>query len=213
MGRGRSYSRVFALIVLALVSSCAHRTITPAPRFSACDSAASRDATYILGVPLQPHHHLSKPPQIVYAVQAPTGIAYVTYLTTNGTCSLTHLDARWQRHDRPLVFYLRGGRLRTAILRRKSTHAQLVMVDRWGRASTTTLMRAFPVGLTLWEETNTDLLHVALATRWQSEAGADILVDKNGPVLFPTGEQATPPPREWDVDHHAFMRRQSAYQP
>ena len=97
------------------------------------------------------------------------------------------------------------------MLHRRDGHAQLVVVDRWGRSSTTALRQAFPVGLTLWEETNTDLLHVALATRWQSEPGADIFVGKNGPVLFPTGEQATPPPLEWDVDRRAFERRKSAY--
>ena len=160
-----------------------------------------------------PHHHLTKPPQVVYVVDAPAGTAYMTYLSSEGRCSLTHLDARWERHDKPLVFHLRGGRLRMVVLVREGEHASLVVTDRWGRTSRTALTRALPVGLTLWEETHTDLLHAALDTRWQSEAGADIVVGKNGPELFPTDEQATPPPVEWDVDEHSFVRRVSVYKP
>jgi hypothetical protein len=199
---------------MVVLTGCTRQSPQPAASiFSTCDAAARRDADFILSATVEPRHHLTKPPQAVYVVEAPAGTAYLTYLTTQGRCSLTHLDARWERHDRPLFLHLRGGRLRTVALRRSDEHSQLAVVDRWGRESVTALTRALPVGLTLWEETNTDLLHAALATRWQSEAGADILVGKNGPELFPSEEHATPPPFEWDVDQHAFVRRVSVYKP
>jgi len=202
------------LVAVGLVAGCGRHARQPAaPAFSVCDAAAQSDATYIFGVALAPRHHLTKPPQVVYVVDAPAGAAYMTYIASPSGCSLTHLDARWEHHNQPLVFHLRGGRLRSVILERKGAHAQLVVVDSWGRASTTALTRALPVGLTLWEETHTDLLHAALATRWQSEAGADIVVGRNGPELFPSEEQATPPPVEWDVDRHEFVQRVSVYKP
>jgi hypothetical protein len=202
------------LLFATLLAGCTRQASQPVvPPFATCDAAARRDAVFILHSVIEPRHHLTKPPQVVYVVDAPAGTAYLTYLALRGQCSITHLDARWERHDQPLMLTLRGGRLRSVTLRRVGAHAQLVVVDRWGRESTTALTRAFPVGLTLWEETNSDLLHAALATRWQSEAGADIFVGKDGPVLFPSEEQATPPPSEWDVDRHAFVRRVSVYKP
>ncbi|MBV8339553.1 MAG: hypothetical protein JO343_06375 [Candidatus Eremiobacteraeota bacterium] len=205
---------LLVLLAVALVAACARHVPKPAAtQFSVCDAASQRDATYIFGVSLVPRHHLTKPPHVVYFVEAPAGAAYMTYVASSSGCSLTHLDARWEHHGVPLVFHLRGGRLRSVTLKRKAAHAELVVVDSFGRASTTALTRALPVGLTLWEETGTDLLHAALATRWQSEAGADIVVGRDGPELFPSEEQATPPPVEWDVQRRAYVRRISVYKP
>jgi hypothetical protein len=204
---------VVLLTIVLLVTGCAKRTSpTVAPTLTLCDTAASRDARNLLHSTARPQHHLSKPWEVDYVVLAPSGQAYFSYTVAGGDCILSHVDARWEHHAVPLVFHLSGGNLQSATLLRLGGRARLVVVDRWGRTLTTTL-KGFPAGLTLWGESSTGPLRVALGSRWQTEAGPDIFVGKSGPQLFYVDERTTPPPREWDPEKNAFVQRVSVYTP
>jgi hypothetical protein len=200
---------VFALIadLAATITACS-RISRPSVVPTSCDAVVKKDALAILGPQTSLHFWQRTPSQVDYTVTFAPGIAYLSYLTNNGTCRLAHLDARWQHLDKPMIFNLTSGNLKRVELRISIQRFPVVFVDdRWDRKLAAKLPE-IPDGLTLWGDDGP--LHLAVGGRWQTEAGPDIIVGKSGPTLYEASEGATYPP-EWDAAANRFGSSAGVY--